>query len=122
MVEYDKFYDKRANIYEVTIVRKLWADIKEKTLLYENVKCEYYIATRGNVVNYQQALGIREQDLDRIDFVLPWNEYDSNRVIKQWQYVETEDWSQYIIDQLEYYRMPDGTLESVYLRLNQKWK
>jgi hypothetical protein len=114
-------YDKTANIYSVSLTTKKQSSIKIKTLLYENVKCEYFIATRWNVVNYQPNLGVRQQDLDRIDMVIPGSEYNVNKVIEQWYYVEMGN-SQYIIDQLEYYRMPNGSLESVYLRLNQKWK
>ena len=117
----DLFYDKTANIYSVNIVSKRWSDIKEKVLLYENIKCDYYIATRWNVVNWQPNLWIREQDLDRIDMVIPWSEYDTAREIKQWHYVEIGT-DHYIIDQLDYYRMPDWVLESIYIRLNQKWK
>ncbi len=115
------FYDKKVDIYSVNIVRKRWADVKDKVILYEQVKCEYYIATRWNVVNRQPNLWTRQLDLDRIDLVIPWSEYDITKPLKQWMYVDIGSWTQYIIDQLEPYLMPDGSIENIYIRLNQKW-
>ena len=118
----DTFYDKVVDIYSIEITKRRWADVKNKTLLYESIRCEYYIATRGNVVNWQPSLWDRQQDLDRIDLVIPWSEYDITKKIKAWYYIVTTEWDSYIIDQIDYYRMPDWTLESIYVRLNQKWK
>ncbi len=115
------FYDKTVDIWSVEIIRKKWADVKTKTVLYNDIVCDYYIATRWNVVNRQPDLWNREQDLDRIDLIIPASSYDETKVIKQGQYVTTKDWDSYIIDQLDYYYMPSGELESIYIRLNQKW-
>jgi len=114
------FYDKIASIYKSEVIRKKWTDVKVKTLLYENVKCDYYIATRGHVVNYQPDLGNRQQDLDRMDLVIPPSQYNESKPILQGYYVKI--WIDlYIIDSLDYYKMPDWTLECIYIRLNQKW-
>ena len=116
------FYDKKMNIYKDVLVEKHWSEYEDMELLYEQVDCDYYIATRGNVVNRQPSIGDRMQDFDRIDAVMPAREYDPNKEIKQWYYVEISDGTIYIVDQMEYYRLPNGEIESVYFRLSQKWK
>ena len=118
----DIFYDKKATIYSVSYIEKDYTSVKEKTILYDNITCDYFIATRWNVVNRQPDLGNRQQDLERIDLIIPPEVYDVNKPIEQGMYVDTNEWDSYIIDQLEYYYMPSWELESVYLRLNQKWK
>lgn len=115
------FYDKLATIQSYVVVDDRWFEKKVPSLLYKDIKCDYYIATRWNVVNRQQSLWSAEQDLDRLDLVIPWTEYDVTREIKQGMYAVISDWTRYRIDQLEYYRFPNWTLESIYLRLNQKW-
>jgi len=115
------FYDKTADIYSINITNKRWSNVKQKKLLYNKIKCDYYIATRWNVVNFQSSLWEREQDLDRIDMVVPWINYDITKPILQWMFVVLGDNTEYIIDAIEYYRFPDWTLESIFIRLNQKW-
>lgn len=114
------FYDKRCDIYKIEQVMKIWTQIKEEILYYENVVCDYWIATRGNVVNRQPDLWEREQELLRIDLSIPWGEIDPSKPIDDGMFVKIWDkW--FIIDQHEYEYMPDGSLDNLYLRLNQRW-
>jgi len=121
---FETFYDKLCDIFSVSVVDDEWTDVDVETLVYENLKCEYYIAPRWNVVNWQYSPWTREVDKDRLDLVIPWNVYDPSRKIEQWMFVTlrspfiNEGWK-YMIDQVDYYSFPDWSLECLYVRINQ---
>jgi len=117
----DIFYDKTCDVYEVSKVVKDYTEVYEETIIYSQIPCDYYIATRGNVVNWQPDLWAREQDLVRKDLVIPWSVYDETKPIREGYYIKADEWDTYVIDQLDYYYLPDWTLECIYIRLNQKW-
>lgn len=129
MVDIDRtFYDKTCDIYRKTVVDKDWTEVPETTLIYDKVICDYYIAPRGNVVNFIPEVESRNTQEDRYDCVIPWDKYDITNPIIKWDMVELfRDWvseGTYVIDQCTVYRMPDGRIENAYLRLNNanKWK
>ena len=129
MVNIDRtFYDKTCNVYRKTIVDKDGTEIPETDIIYEHVICDYYIAPRGNVVNFIPEVESRNTQEDRYDCVIPWDKYDENTPILKWDAVELfRDWNSewtYVIDQISIYRMPNGRIENAYLRLNNanKWK
>lgn len=122
------FYDKTCNIYRKTIVDKDWTEVPETSLLYEGLMCDFYIAPRWNVVNFIPEVESRNTQEDRFDCVIPADLYDESKPIIKWDVLElyrdwTKEWT-YVIDQMSIYRMPNGRLENVYLRLNNanQWR
>lgn len=120
----DSLFDKFCSISTFTTVNTRWTDIPVETILYDNIRCDYYLAPRWNVVNWLKTEAIREQDKDRMDLVISWDQYDPLKPILQWQIViiknqYLDEWWKYQIDQLDYYQMPDWSLENIYIRLNQ---
>lgn len=129
MVDLNKtFYDKNCKVYRKVIVDKEWTQVPELSLLYDNLICDYYIAPRGNVINFIPEVEARNTEEDRFDCVIPGNVYDESNPILKWDVIQLYrewylEWT-YVIDQMSIYRMPDLRIENVYLRLNNTnlWK
>lgn len=90
--------------------------------------CDFYIAPRWNVVNFIPEVESRNTQEDRFDCVIPADLYDENKPIIKWDVLELlRDWTlewTYVIDQMSIFRMPNGRIENVYLRLNNanQWR
>lgn len=127
MVYLDKtFYDKRCDIYRISVVDKDWTQVPQRKLIYKDVSCDYYIAPRWNVINYLPNIEARNTERDRFDCVIPWKLF--TKPILKWDSVVlyTTEWDlewTYTIDQLSILRLPSWKVENVYLRLNNdsKW-
>ncbi|HPC34033.1 MAG TPA: hypothetical protein PLP73_00045 [Candidatus Absconditabacterales bacterium] len=119
------FFDKKCDILRIGISDKDGTQIPTKTIVYTNLTCEYYIAPRGNVVNYLPDAEARKTERDRFDCVIPGNLY-THKIMKG-DFVVLYDTQgdmegTYLIDQLTIYTLPNGTVENVYLRLNNENK
>lgn len=126
---YKTFYDKTCNIYRTTVVDKDGTQVPKVEAIYTNLSCDFYIAPRGNVINFIPGVDSRNTEKDRFDCLIPWNLYVLGNPITKGDSLEiinsdgVLEWN-YVIDQMTIYRLPNGRIDNVYLRLNNdsKWK
>lgn len=119
----ETFYDKKCDILTVSIIDKSGTQVPYEVTLFSKIDCEYFIAPRWNVINYINTPESRWTENDRYDVIIPWKEYDTSKMILKWQNIKlyNEVWDlewEYIIDQVSYFKMPNWTMESIYIRLN----
>lgn len=109
------FYDKKCTIKSIEIVRDGNREKKQETLLYENIKCDFYQPSQRNN-SFNATEQAKEYSTAKYEVVLPWK-YNE---VRKWMEIELFDLGSqwiFIVDDVMAYRKPNWTIDNITLQI-----
>lgn len=110
------FFDKKCSIYSISYVRVDWSQIPQKTLLYENIDCDFWkTITQWNF--WPELPERRQEDMENMKLILNWPNFTD---VRKEMYVDLfEAWNvpvwTFIIKTVDFVKDIYGVIDNVYM-------